>query len=74
MNLDLWDCFGREKLQSYNQRNTVIQSTMELSYFLKVIFDCDGMFIIITPKCIKAKDKILFPDKNCQKIAVTVLI
>ena len=23
MDLDLWDCFGRKKLQSYNQRNTV---------------------------------------------------
>ena len=23
MDLDLWDCFGREKTPSYNRRNTV---------------------------------------------------
>ena len=41
MDLDLWNCFGREKTLSYNRRNTVVLGS-------KVCFKVDCTKITIT--------------------------
>ena len=39
MDLDLWDCLGRKKTLSYNQRNTVVIMMINAYELLKMILN-----------------------------------